>query len=186
MKRIRCPKCDEPITFDDSLYTSGRILVFECPDCRKQFKIRVNVKTPLSSPAAATGFGEAEEEEEEEKTPLGYLVVIENSFHLRQEVMLYEGENSVGRHVRGTKANAAFKTVDPSVDTTHCHITVNVNKQGKARFVLRDGPSGTGTFLMNEILGNRDRVTIEDGAIITLGATTLILREGTPSEEDKN
>lgn len=183
MKRIRCPKCDEPITFDDSLYTPGRILVFECPDCRKQFKIRVNVKTPV--PALPDGADD-DADEEEEKTPLGYLVVIENAFHLRQEVMLYEGENSIGRHVRGTKANAAFKTVDPSVDTTHCHITVSVNKQGKTKFVLRDGPSGTGTFLMNEILGNRDRVTIEDGAIITLGATTLILREGTPDAEEED
>lgn len=181
MKRIRCPKCDEPITFDDSLYTPGRVLVFECPDCRKQFKIRVAVK---EMPKPADTATDADEEEEEEREPIGYLVVIENAFHLRQEIPLYEGENTVGRHVRGTKANAAIKTVDPSVDTTHCHITGSLNRQGKPKFVLRDGPSGTGTFLMNEILGNRDRVTIEDGAIITIGATTLILREGVPGEEE--
>jgi len=29
---------------------------------------------------------------------------------------------------------------------------------------------------MNELLGPKDRVRIEDGAIFTLGATTLILR----------
>ena len=29
---------------------------------------------------------------------------------------------------------------------------------------------------MNEILGPKDQIRIEDGAIITLGATTLILR----------
>lgn len=179
MKRIRCPKCDEPITFDDSLYTPGRVLVFECPDCRKLFKIRVNAK------AAAPSTAPDESEEEEERTPLGYIVVIENAFHLRQEIMLYEGENAIGRHVRGTKANAAFKTVDPSVDTTHCHITASVDKQGHPKFVLRDGPSGTGTFLMNEILGNRDRVTIEDGSIITIGATTLILREGALEEDEE-
>ncbi len=34
----------------------------------------------------------------------------------------------------------------------------------------------TGTFLMNEILGPKDRVRIEEGSIFTLGATTLILR----------
>lgn len=178
MKRIRCPKCDEPITFDDSLYTPGRVLVFECPDCRKQFKIRVAVKAPAE--AAST----PEEEEEEAREPLGYLVVIENAFHLKQHILLYEGENVVGRHVRGTKANAAFKTVDPSVDTTHCRITASKNRQGEVKFVLRDGPSGTGTFLMNEILGNRDRVIITDGDIVTIGATTLILREGTPDNED--
>lgn len=179
MKRIRCPKCDEPILFDDSLYTPGRVLVFECPDCRKQFKIRVAVK---EKPRDANA--DLDEEEEEEKEQLGYLVVIENAFHLRQEIPLYEGENIVGRHVRGTNANAPIKTVDPSVDTTHCRITASVNKQGKVRFILRDGPSGTGTFLMNEILGDRDRVTIEDGAIITIGATTMILREGKGNEED--
>lgn len=182
MKRIRCPKCDEPILFDDSLYTPGRVLVFECPDCRKQFKIRVADKAGAPRPASFTET--ADEESETERTPLGYLVVIENAFHLRQEIPLYEGENLVGRHVRGTKAGAAFKTVDPSVDTTHCRITVTVNRQGTPRFVLRDGPSGTGTFLMNEILGPRDRVTIEDGAIITLGASTMILREGQPEEEE--
>lgn len=183
MKRIRCPKCDEPITFDDSLYTPGRVLVFECPDCRKQFKIRVAVKGAKPTPDHQQD-NDDEAQEQEEKHPVGYVVVIENAFHLRQEIPLFEGENTLGRHVRGTNANAAFKTVDPSVDTTHCHISVSVNKQGTPRFVLRDGPSGTGTFLMNEILGPRDRVTIEDGSIITLGATTLILREGTPEDED--
>lgn len=182
MKRIRCPKCDEPILFDDSLYTPGRVLVFECPDCRKQFKIRVAEKK-LTPRDANPDLGN-DEAEEEEKEQLGYLVVIENAFHLRQEIPLYEGENIVGRHVRGTNAYAAIKTVDPSVDTTHCRITASMNKQGKVRFVLRDGPSGTGTFLMNEILGDRDRVTIEDGAIITIGATTMILREGKSEDED--
>jgi hypothetical protein len=33
----------------------------------------------------------------------------------------------------------------------------------------------TGTFLMNEILGDKDRVRMEDGAIVTIGATTFIL-----------
>jgi hypothetical protein len=36
-------------------------------------------------------------------------------------------------------------------------------------------PSLTGTFLMNEILGDKDRIRIEDGAIVTIGATTFIL-----------
>jgi pSer/pThr/pTyr-binding forkhead associated (FHA) protein len=47
---------------------------------------------------------------------------------------------------------------------------------------LRDAPSLTGTFLNNEILGDKDRIRIEDGAIVTIGATTLILRSGTSNE----
>ena len=106
-----------------------------------------------------------------------------NAFHLKQEIPLYEGENVVGRHVKGTKANAAIKTVDPSVDTTHCMVTVKPLPGGKAKFTLRDAPSNTGTFLHNELLGVKERVIISDGDIITIGATTMILREANDAGE---
>ena len=41
MKRVRCPKCDEFITFDETNYRDGQALVFECPQCGKQFGIRI-------------------------------------------------------------------------------------------------------------------------------------------------
>ena len=69
-----------------------------------------------------------------------------------------------------------IETSDPSMDRRHCIINVKRNKQGEVIYTLRDNDSITGTFLMNEILGNKDRIRIEEGAIITLGATTLILR----------
>ena len=165
MKRIRCPKCDEAILFDETQYEPGRILVFECPGCSKKFKLRM--PQPVS------------EQKAEEAGPVvyGYLVVLENACHFKQEIPLYEGENVVGRLVKGTQANAAIKTVDPSVDTTHCVITVKPLPDGKAKFTLRDAPSNTGTFLQNELLGVKERVNIADGDIITIGATTMILRE---------
>jgi pSer/pThr/pTyr-binding forkhead associated (FHA) protein len=55
-------------------------------------------------------------------------------------------------------------------------INVSKNKQGKLIYTLRDNQSITGTFFMNEVLGPKDRVRLEEGSIITLGATTLILR----------
>lgn len=169
MKRIRCPKCDEAILFDETKYEPGRVLVFECPECHKQFKIRI------PQPRPATETADNGEEEVEDKV-YGKLIVLENAFHFKQEIPLHEGENVVGRLVKGTNANAAIKTVDPSVDTTHCIITVKPDAKGKARFTLRDAPSNTGTFLHNEILGNRDRVIVGEGDIITIGATTMILR----------
>lgn len=173
MKKIRCPKCDEPILFDDSRYEAGRTLVFECPGCHKQFRLRI------------PGAKAQEDTEQEERQIYGRLVVIENAFHLKQQIPLYEGENVVGRHVKGTKANAAFKTVDPSVDTTHCIITVKPTPDGRgARFILRDAPSNTGTFLFNDILPDRARVDVHDGDIITIGATTMILREGQDDGEE--
>lgn len=177
MKRIRCPKCDEAILFDETKYEPGRILVFECPECHKQFKIRI----PQPKPAADS---EHEDEESEENPVLGRLVVLENAFHFKQEVPLHEGDNVVGRLVKGSSANAPIKTVDPSVDTTHCVIHAKLLENGRAKFVLRDATSNTGTFLQNEILGPKDRVNITDGDIITIGATTMILREGEAGDED--
>jgi pSer/pThr/pTyr-binding forkhead associated (FHA) protein len=86
------------------------------------------------------------------------------------------GDNLIGRYLKGTDINTPIITRDPSVDTFHCAIQVTRTKQGKLRYILRDAPSNTGTFLNMEILGDKDRVIIDDGAIITLGATTLILR----------
>ena len=43
MKRVRCPKCDNYITFDEKKYTDGQSLVFQCPQCGKQFGIRIGV-----------------------------------------------------------------------------------------------------------------------------------------------
>ena len=43
MKRVRCPKCDNYITFDETRYSAGQSLVFLCPDCGKEFGIRIGV-----------------------------------------------------------------------------------------------------------------------------------------------
>ena len=173
MKRIRCPKCDEAILFDETQYEPGRVLVFTCPGCNKKFRIRM--------PDKASAARRAEEEAE----VYGRLVVLENAFQFRQEIPLREGENVVGRLVKGTAANAPIKTVDPSIDTTHCIISVKPQPGGGAKFILRDGPSNTGTFLRGYILADKDRVVLHEGDILNLGAATAILREGAASDEEE-
>jgi pSer/pThr/pTyr-binding forkhead associated (FHA) protein len=57
------------------------------------------------------------------------------------------------------------------------------NKNGNnLQYILRDAPSNTGTFYMNSILRDNERVTLNDGDIITIGATTIILRTAKPEE----
>ena len=51
----------------------------------------------------------------------------------------------------------------------------------KLQYVLRDGPSYTGTFVDNVILGDRERRVIEGGTLFTIGATSIILH--TPDED---
>ena len=50
MKKIRCPKCEAAIQFDETRYEPGRILVFQCPECNKRFKM----KLPAAKPTADT------------------------------------------------------------------------------------------------------------------------------------
>jgi len=65
---------------------------------------------------------------------------------------------------------------------THCTINVAKDKKGKLVHTLKDGPSYTGTFVNNEILGDKERRRIEDGTLFTIGATSIILRAGDNSK----
>ncbi len=172
MKRVRCPKCDNFITFDETKYKSGQRLAFQCPQCGKEFGIRIGVSKLRKT------------QKEENNSPIdenvesqyGSLHVIENVFHFRQVIPLQMGENVIGRYMKGNPINCPIETVDPSVDMTHCTITVSKDKNGKLQYVLRDGPSYTGTFVDNVILGDRERRVIEGGTLFTIGATSIILQ----------
>ena len=177
MKRVRCPKCDNYIQFDETKYTEGQSLVFVCDNCKKQFGLRIG-KAKLS----AANRKEEVVDETEGTEDWGNVVAIENVFGYKQVLPLHEGDNVIGRRSKGTEVDIPVETNDPSMDRRHCILNVKRNKQGEVVYTLRDNNSITGTFLMNELLGPKDRVRIEDGAIFTLGATTLILRAANTEE----
>ena len=171
MKRIRCPKCENYLTFDETKYTEGQSLVFVCDHCKKQFSIRLG-KTKMKATQK-----EEKVNEEEFREAFGNITVIENVFGFKQVLPLQEGDNVIGRRCVGTVINVPIETSDMSMDRIHCIINVKRNKQGQLIYTLRDAPSLTGTFLNNEILGDRDRVRLDNDAIITIGATTFILHQ---------
>ena len=175
MKRVRCPKCDQYITFDETRYESGQKLVFQCNQCGKQFGIKIGIsklnntqkeETERLNNAALT----------DDEGECGCLIVIENVFHYKQVIQLKMGENKIGRYQKGNSINTPIETVDPSVDLLHCIITVSRDKKGNLKYELKDGPSNTGTFVDNEILGDRERRIITDGQMFTIGATSILLR----------
>ncbi len=176
MKRVRCPKCDYYLTFDETKYTDGQSLVFQCPACNKQFGIKLGVSKQKDKQQDETP-------DEQAAVNYGELVVIENVFHYKQIIPLHLGINVIGRYQKGNDINCPIETTDPSVDMTHCRIQVSKNKRGSLKYELSDGPSFTGTFVHNEILGDRERRIIYDGTLFTIGATSLILR--TPREEEE-
>ena len=114
MKRVRCPKCDNYIIFDESKYEEGQQLVFQCTECGKQFGIRIGVSKL---------HNRQKDENPDEKANLrgcGSIVIIENCFHYKQVIPLQMGDNIIGRYQKGNSINTPFETVDPSVDLTHC------------------------------------------------------------------
>lgn len=179
MKRVRCPKCDNYITFDETQYSAGQSLVFQCPQCGKQFGIRIGVSKlrqtqkeetlSLNAPHANTA-----------DSAYGSIIVIENVFHYKQVLPLQMGDNQIGRYQKGNPINTPIETVDPSVDLLHCIINVSRDKRGKLRYTLRDANSNTGTFVDNAELSLREHRVITDGALFTIGATSIILH--TPDE----
>ena len=176
MKRVRWPKCDNYSTFGETRYTEGQSLVFECHECGKQFGIRIG-----TSKLKATQK-EDNPDENANANGVGSIVVIENVFHYKQVIPLKMGDNVIGRYMKGSKTNTPIETNDPSIDINHCTISVSRDKKGKLKYILRDGPSYTGTFVDNQILGDRERRVIENGTLFTIGATSIILK--TPEEEE--
>ena len=169
MKRVKCPKCDNYITFDDKKYKEGQALVFECPQCGKQFGIRIGtskLKNIQKEDCPEINI---------ENYKYGYIVVIENVFHYKPVIPLQMGINIIGRYMKGSGINCPIETNDPSIDINHCTITVSRDKHGKMKYILKDGPSYTGTFVDNIILGDREQRIIEDGTLFTIGATSIIL-----------
>lgn len=177
MKRVRCPKCDSYITFDETKYSAGQSLVFKCNECGKEFGIRIGVSKLRSTQRDENSELQADNgQRSAEEAPCGSIVVIENVFHYKQVIPLRMGDNVIGRYQKGNAANCTFETVDPSVDLNHCTVNVSRDKRGGLRYTLSDNNSNTGTFVDNVELKPRERRLIEDGTLFTLGATSIILR----------
>lgn len=158
MKKISCPKCDNDITFNENRYEKNTSLFFVCPYCGKQFNVAV-----------------ADLRNKQEIPNCGFITVLENAYGYRQELPLFVGDNIIGRRSKGTEIQVPIETTDISLARQHCIINVKRNKTAGFIYTLRDFPSVSGTFLRHERLNKKDRVVLEDGAIITVGATTFIV-----------
>ena len=178
MKRVRCPKCDNFITFDETKYSAGQSLVFQCEQCGKQFGIRIGVsKLRDTQKEENKKTIQDNDDTSESDMAFGCIVVIENVFHYKQIIPLKMGDNVIGRYQKGNPVNTPIETVDPSVDLNHCTINVSRDKKGLLKYVLRDNNSNTGTFVDNVEIPPRERRVIEDGTLFTIGATSIILKK---------
>jgi hypothetical protein len=163
MKKIRCPKCDEFVRFEESRIELGHSLLLHCDSCGKNFSVRFKNK-----------------EEKPVDYTYGHIVVVENVFCEKQIFPLKLGSSMFGRRSLGTEVDCPIQTGDMSMDRKHCIFHVEEGKDGEIIHRVEDYDSLVGTFVMNEILQKKEKRIIEEGEIITLGATTLILKKGKP------
>ena len=185
MKRVRCPKCDHYIVFDETKYANGQSLVFQCPECGKQFGIRIGVsklRQTQKEENKQTTDEQLSELNAERQENYGSIVVIENVFHYKQVLPLQLGDNQIGRYQKGNPINLPIETVDPSVDLLHCVVNVSRDKHGRLRYTLQDTNSNTGTFVDNVELNPREKRIISDGTLFTIGATSIILKTADSEE----
>lgn len=167
MRKLRCPKCEEFVQFEESRIEPGASLILHCENCGKNFSVK---------------FKSKKEEEQNIDYTYGHIVVVENVFCVKQIIPLQLGENLFGRRCPGTVVTSPIDTGDMSMDRKHCIIHVETNKRGEIIHKVEDYDSLVGTFVMNDILQKKEKRIVEDGEIITLGATTLILKKGAPEE----
>ena len=178
MKRVRCPKCDHYITFDETRYPEGQSLVFECDECHKQFAIRIGM-SKLKATRKEETF-----DENEHADAYGSIVVVENVFHYKQVLPLRLGDNVIGRRNKGTDVDIAIESSDADLERRHCIINVRRNKNGELVYTLRDCSARSGTYLRQDRLGKRDQVRLDSADVVSIGGTTFILHVPGGDEEE--
>lgn len=171
MKRVRCPKCESYINFDETKYADNQVLIFSCPYCGKQFGIRFG-----SANVRPRQDDENPDEEAKVKgNGLGSITVIENDYCYKQVIPLKLGDNTIGRYMKGNAITTPIETGDLTMDLLHCVINVSRSTCGQLQYVLRDGPSNHGTYINGERMSQKEKRNIENGAVFNIGVTTLIL-----------
>lgn len=174
MKNVRCPQCQHVISFDETKYENGQVLVVRCPSCDKKFGVRV--KREMKEPVDESANADEDALQEPQRESCGRIVVIENNYCYQQEFPLYMGDNIIGREKKNYVVDCPIESGDLNIDYRHCVISVSRKKSGKLQFVLRDMPSNKGTFVEGVRLAPKERRVIEDGSVFTIGLTSVMLK----------
>ena len=84
-------------------------------------------------------------------------------------------DNVIGRRNKGTDVDIAIESSDADLERRHCILNVRPDRQGGFVYTLSDCSARSGTYLRESRLGRRDRIRLDDGAIVSIGGTTFIL-----------
>lgn len=173
MKKIRCPRCDNYILFDETKYVNEQIIYLQCASCGRKYGIRIKAENGPDEPGS----------EGQTDRGLGEITVLENESCYKQTFFLSAGENIIGRRSKGNAIQIPIDSDDITLARNHCVIQVKKSKQGKRLYTLRDFPSRYGTYLNGTALAKNEQASLLGNDTIVLGSTTLIVH--LPDEESE-
>lgn len=167
---ILCPYCKKRIDYvamRSHIARDGHIEM-PCPGCKRTLGFRLRPKEEKNPVNGNTS------EVQPKRETIARLYVVENVFAYAADFPLYEGLNRVGRYNdKHSALEVPIRTNDPSMDRTHCLIEVSHTAEG-LEVVVMDNDSMTGTFVSARELAPGERYVLQDGDVLTLGATSLI------------
>ncbi|MBB6275307.1 FHA domain-containing protein [Porphyromonas circumdentaria] len=182
-KYIVCPYCKKKVEYGviRSVMDKKGHVDMPCPGCKRRLAFSL---TSTQEKQKEDDFS-AREALSSSREVLAELQVIENIFGYAAIFPLYEGLNRVGRYNdRHTDLEVAIRSFDPSLDRNHTLITMSVTPNGVTAIIM-DNDSMTGTFINTRELDPGERYSLENGDVITLGATTVIYHQKQNKRRDE-
>lgn len=165
-KKINCPYCEAELQVKIPDGEHDRIV---CEVCKRPIMLyrteAASLRHQDRSTRAVSLEGELFSEDQV------YLEFVETHFAKPQNIQIPEGRSLLGRYNPRSTARLQVLTDDPSIDRQHAWISLN--KKGWVE--IEDNDSMTGTFVNGLELDPGERRRLDDGDVLTFGATTAII-----------
>lgn len=177
MKFIICPFCKSRI--NASQFPASRRgrqhIVMLCPSCKR--KLAFTIREQDLPNDKATDVKDTITNSDKILAPYE-ISVVENRFTYNATFPLFVGSNWIGRYNdKYTSLEIPIHTSDPSMDRTHCAITVEALPDEEYIVTIADNNSLTGTFVNTKEVEQGEQRLLHNGDVITLGATTLLFQK---------
>ena len=164
--KAKCPYCDREINVTCPSLAERDGVRQVCPLCRHPFLVfrsethRLMQQTPEMLSISL------------EETGNCYIEVVDSQLSDERKFALPQGsERSFGRFQTDSDVDLQLPTCDADLD--RCHAYFAHDKRG--HLTVRDAGSSKGTYVNGEVLQPRERRRLEDGDVVTMGHTSVIV-----------
>lgn len=168
--KAKCPYCEREINVTPPSKAEEADGVRNvCPLCHHPFKVfgsetyRLMQQTPDMRSISLEEPGDC------------YIEVVDSQLSDERKLALPRGtERSFGRFQTDSSVDMQILTRDSTLDRCHAYFA----HDRKGRITVRDAGSSKGTYVNGELLPPGERRLLEDGDVVSMGHTTVIVSTG--------